>query len=133
MDYENEQWRDIPNAAGLYQVSNDGRVRRGERILKHGKDHYGTHSVTICVNMNKRSLLLAGLILETFGSARPLNHICAHRDGNKDNLHINNLYWAPRPGVPKAWRGPSKKEREKAAKKQAAAEGKTADVFSFWF
>ena len=35
-----EIWKDIPGYQGLYQVSNYGRVKSLERLVKNGKDRF---------------------------------------------------------------------------------------------
>ena len=36
-----EEWRDVLGYEGLYEVSDQGRVRRNGKILKPGKNNWG--------------------------------------------------------------------------------------------
>lgn len=90
-------WKDIKGYEGIYQVSDDGRVRRiydtvPPKILK-GKD--GLYpNVTLSVGCHKKSFNIHRLVAETFleipeGKNMEVNH----KDGNKWNNDVSNLEW----------------------------------------
>lgn len=98
-----EEWRDIPNYEGLYQVSNLGRVKSlarktnqtnknrhvKEKILCQRKQKYGYKEVTLRNNNKRVHHRVHRLVMLAFvGSSKlPVNHI----DGNKSNNIVSNL------------------------------------------
>lgn len=98
----NEEWRDIKDYEGLYQVSNLGRIksfarkdRLGrpvyDRILKQSISSYGYCVVTLHKNGKARQRLVHRLVLEVF-SDNPYNKpYINHVNGVKTCNVINNL------------------------------------------
>ena len=102
-----EQWKDIPNYEGYYQISNLGRVKSLERILiKNGKKcvykalikktnigKRGYWIVGFCKNKKESQKKIHRLIAESFipnfENKPHINHI----DANKLNNDISNLEW----------------------------------------
>ena len=91
---QNEIWRDVVGYEGLYEVSNLGRIRRGERIKKPHVDHGGyltvwlsEHSKMKCLKVHR---IVALAFIPNHESKRTVNHI----DGNKQNNCVDNLEWA---------------------------------------
>lgn len=103
-----EQWRDIQDYEGLYQISNLGRVKSCERICKTGNG-LGEHLLPeklLKLSLVKGYLQIAlhkegkykyykvhRLVAQTFipnpDNKEQVNHI----DGNKQNNCIDNLEW----------------------------------------
>lgn len=90
------EWRDIPGFEGLYQVSDDGRVKsfwhKRPRVLKHGICNNGYCLVVLVDENHKRhSCRIHQLMAEVFipnPENKPgINHI----DGNKQNNVLTNL------------------------------------------
>lgn len=101
-----EEWRDIPEYEGFYQVSNLGNVRSVTRTLlyntgkyytirgkirKQHKDSHGYYTVTVSKN-NKQyrkwvHRLVAAAFLQNYIDDMVINHI----DGCKSNNCISNL------------------------------------------
>ena len=44
-----EEWRDVPDTAGRYQVSSLGRLRRGDLLMAIHCDRYGYPRATIYI------------------------------------------------------------------------------------
>lgn len=111
-----EEWRDIPDWEGLYQVSNLGRVRGvprehvrlgkggkpatfryGYRLLKPGKKDTGYLLVVLSDVTNGRQKV-AGvhrLVCEAFHGPRPSwEYEVAHGDHDRQNNIASNLRWA---------------------------------------
>lgn len=108
-----EEWRDIPNFVGIYQVSNTGRVRSIDRTVRHMGPHnkdenfkykgkirkksvnrYGYETVLLSHPDGRKKLkrvhrLVAECFLEKHNSVNVVNHI----DGNKLNNNVENLEW----------------------------------------
>jgi hypothetical protein len=95
-----EQWRNIKDYEGLYQVSNEGRVKSlwfgREKILKGGKDKDGYLLVKLCQDgkqvMKKVHRLVAQAFLENPNNYEQVNH----KDEDKTNNHVENLEWCNR-------------------------------------
>ena len=82
-----------------YIVSNLG----GVRSFKWGRtseisgttETTGYTQVWLSNKLTKKSgvRMLHHLVMEAFGSRKPIGHQCNHKDGNKTNNHIDNLEW----------------------------------------
>ncbi len=91
-----EIWKPIKYYEGLYEVSNFGRIRKGERLKAQNKNNSGYFLVTLYKNNIKHIYLVHRLVAETFIS-NPNNHPCVnHKDENKENNRVDNLEWCTR-------------------------------------
>lgn len=92
---ETEEWRDIPDYEGLYQVSSFGRVKSlyfgKERILKPKKDKCGYLHVILCKNGKRKSFLVHRLVAKCFLEPIKGKDIINHIDENPSNNHVDNL------------------------------------------
>lgn len=99
------EWRDIPSLDNLYQVSNDGQVRRKPgtykrkmkvdgRVVKSRPDKDGYLIINFEVNRRRVTSKVHRLVAEAFipNPMPEVNHI----DGNKQNNHASNLEWCDR-------------------------------------
>jgi hypothetical protein len=102
-----EQWKDIPDYEGYYQISNLGRVKSLEKTLiisgkkciykalmkKNGISKRGYWEVGFCKNgkecRKKVHRLLAICFIDNPKNHPQVNHI----DGNRLNNEISNLEW----------------------------------------
>lgn len=100
-----EQWKDIKDYEGYYQVSTYGRVRGLDRLDSRGQRCYqkelvgnkcsnGYISVSLCKNAKQKQYHVHRLVLETFIGLCPEGMECCHFDGDRTNNHITNLRWA---------------------------------------
>ena len=98
-----EQWKDIPDYKGLYQISNLGRVKsfrqsskygcQKEYILKPAIANNGYAQVTLYDNTKKRKFLVHRLVATAF-IPNPSNFPqINHKDENRLNNSIENLEW----------------------------------------
>lgn len=103
-----EIWKDIEGYEGLYQVSNLGRVRSLDRIVKFsdghsqpmkgkilvfGKNHGGYWQVGLSKNSKSTRKSVHRLVAETF-IPNPNNYPCVnHKDEVKTNNRVDNLEW----------------------------------------
>lgn len=112
-----EVWRDIPGFEGYYQASNMGRIkslsrqifisksnrsigyyrRVNERFLKPGLTSNGYFSCTLWVEHESHQQTIHSLVLESFSGLRPDGLYGCHKDDDKTNNRLENLYW----GTPK--------------------------------
>lgn len=105
-----EQWRNVPDYEGLYQVSNKGRVRsldhivpgsRGGERLVRGKVLKQTKSGNyFCVHLSKKGkskvLNTHEIVAFSFLGKRPKGYHIHHKDGNSYNNIPQNLeYLSP--------------------------------------
>ena len=102
-----EEWKDIPNYEGLYQISNLGRIKSLEKMLKN-KNGYrkseekilipqrrknGYLKVELYKNGQRKTFMIHRLVGEAF-VFKPENKCeINHKDGNKENCCVSNLEW----------------------------------------
>jgi hypothetical protein len=94
MKNANVIWSDVPDYEDLYEVSNQGHVRRKgkTKCLKPVITSCGYQQVTLSKNNIRVSRLIHRLVAAVFvdgDTSLSVNHI----DGNKQNNCFNNLEW----------------------------------------
>lgn len=93
---QNEEWREIPETNGLYEVSNCGRVRSWARtkpvILKGYLDKDGYRLVRLCVEGQRKGVGVHRLVLLAFVGDSDLQG--NHLNGIKDDNRLDNLEYA---------------------------------------
>lgn len=103
----NEEWRDIPDFEGLYQVSNRGNVRRLTQDRRHRTGAYwpvtqhlprdGYLYVTLSAKPRIcKRFSVHYLVTLTFLGPRPANVEVHHRDHRRTNNHLLNLEYVTR-------------------------------------
>lgn len=95
-----EEWIDIPEYSGNYQVSNLGRVKslfKGrEQILKKTISD-GKFKVQLYLKPGKfKNELVGRLVCRLFKGEPNENDVLVYRDGNKLNDKPDNLFWISR-------------------------------------
>jgi hypothetical protein len=109
-----EEWRAIVGYEGLYEVSDQGRVRsvdrvvhrRGSyrnrecvqrtrgRLLRPGTDDKGYRYVNLHKENKARTIFVHTLVLEAFVGPPPSpQHVCRHGDNIPGNNKSKNLCW----------------------------------------
>lgn len=104
------EWKPVKGYEGLYEVSNDGRIKalkkrvdRGkchreweEHFLKQAADMNGYLRTSLAMNGKNTTIKVHRLVAETFipnpENKPEVNHI----DGNKQNNDVSNLEWCTR-------------------------------------
>lgn len=95
-----EFWKDVKGYEGLYQVSNEGRVkslnykRTGkEKILCPKKHNKGYLQIQLMNGDKNKTYTIHRLVAEAF-IENPDNLPCVnHKDENKKNNNVENLEW----------------------------------------
>lgn len=101
-----EEWVEVPEYEGYYEVSSLGRIRRMPRhsadkntaifrgrVLKptiHGSGYLIT---ILSKNNQKKWVQMHRLILEAFVGISPDAHLACHNDGDRTNNALSNLRW----------------------------------------
>ena len=103
-----ENWKDIKGFEGLYQVSDNGRVksldryRKGKRgaltickgrILSPHKGKNGYIQICLCKENHKYTPLVHRLVGEAFIPNKDNLPCIDHIDGNRENNSADNLRW----------------------------------------
>ena len=94
-----EQWRPIPGFDGLYEASDQGRIKRvaGGRGAKPGrilrpKNHTGGYkTVTLSKNSEYYQWLVHRLVCAAFLGPAPQGVTVNHKDGDRANNRLDNL------------------------------------------
>ena len=98
--FETETWRDIKKSAGLYQISDCGRVRSfwygKEKILRPSVNSAGYMHLTLCVNGKRIYCNVHVLVAEEFVPNPENLPEVNHKDGDKLNNCAWNLEWTTR-------------------------------------
>ena len=90
-----EEWKDIKGYEGIYQVSNEGRVRsvRKQKLMKPKTDKKGYKVIQFSVNGKRRAFKVNRLVAQAF-IENPNNLPCTnHKDCNPANNRVENLEW----------------------------------------
>jgi len=89
------KYKEIKEFPG-YFVGADGTVlNRCAKQLVYNRDIDGYVRVRLSKNGKRTHKKTAVLVLQCFVGPRPAqSHQAAHKDGNKENNHLSNLYWA---------------------------------------
>lgn len=98
-----EAWKPVLGYLGLYEVSDQGRVRSVTRVIGNrtwpgkiritGAHPRGYRSVVLSVAGSRRSVLVHRLVLEAFVGPCPPGMEACHQDGDRTNNVLVNLRW----------------------------------------
>ncbi len=103
-----EMWKDIPEYEGLYAISNQGRIKSlprkvntkggakrvvNEAVLSLGKNWNGYPLVCLSKNHEKKYVLVHRLVAQCFLIQNGKKWQVNHKDGTRDNNHVDNLEW----------------------------------------
>ena len=93
-----EQWRDIAEYDGVYQVSDQGQVRNTQtrKILQPVKMKNGRLYVTLSIIGFQRKCTVHSLVASAFLGDCPPNHEITHGDGDCTHNEASNLEYVTR-------------------------------------
>lgn len=99
-------WRPVVGYEGLYEVSGHGQVRSVPRTDSLGRPQggvilktylsYGYQALKLSKDGKKRHHDVHVLVLESFKGSRPEGCQGCHRDDDRTNNRLLNLYWGTR-------------------------------------
>lgn len=88
-----EQWKPIAGYEGLYEISDQGRVRSKTRIFGDKPDPFGYCRISLRKNLVQKNAYVHILVLEHFVSPRPVGCECRHLNGKSTDNRLENLSW----------------------------------------
>ena len=86
-----ENWKPVLGYEGLYEVSDQGRVKNKKGLIL--KDRFKTPMRYRSVVLNKKEKTVSSLVLEAFVSPRPHKMVVRHLNGNAQDDRLCNLTW----------------------------------------
>lgn len=109
MTTQEETWRPVVGYGGYYEVSDLGRVRSLDRMVRHGRgsgeakragrvlrikrQSDGRRIVILSRDGARRTMRVSTLVLEAFVGSRPPGLVACHNDGDHTRNHLDNLRW----------------------------------------
>jgi hypothetical protein len=106
-----EAWKPIAGYEGLYEVSDQGRVRSCDRFvlvrrkhkihqkplqgrfLRQTKNNHGYFTVALSRNCQPKTYSVHGLVLTAFVGPKPEGFECCHWNGDPTDNRLENLRW----------------------------------------
>lgn len=90
-----EEWRDVKDYCGYYQVSNFGNVYsvRSDKQLKHSKNRGGYLFVVLCTDSKPKQFKVHRLVAISFLTNPDNKPQVNHIDEDKTNNRLDNLEW----------------------------------------
>ncbi len=129
--FKEEKWKTIPETRNQYQVSDHGRLRSVDRIIKRQDGFQVVYKGkilrqsllngyrTILLSAIKKRFYVHILVAEVFLYKKPsTNYVVDHKDDNKLNNKVGNLQWITR-----------KQNIQKAYNTKVAAKSKGAEHY----
>ena len=142
---KNEEWRDVVGYEGLYQVSDQGRVKSLERtfidkigreryvkecILKPVIDRYGYLLVSLYAGGKQKNLMVHRLVCEAFNDNRDEKPEVNHINEIKTDNRACNLEWSTRKD--NCHHGPRNERVGKAKSKPVAQYAQDGELIKVW-
>lgn len=87
-------WKDLIDYNGLYLISNEGEIANMKgHIIATRKNQRGIVMISLRKNNKSHHHTVALLMLRSFNQPCNPGETSYYKDGNPENLHINNLGW----------------------------------------
>lgn len=104
-----ERWLPVPGYEGVYEVSDQGRVRSLDRADSRGRSRTGRvlslriqpsghRTVSLCTNAKRRIFHVHHLVLMAFVGPRPTGMEGCHWNDDPTDNRVENLRWDTRSG-----------------------------------
>jgi hypothetical protein len=95
-----EQWKPVLGYEGLYEVSDQGRVRslRSGKLMRQSVANTGYMQLNLSGNDGPQLKHAHRLVLEAFVGPCPNGMEGCHANGNRQDNRLNNLRWDTRKG-----------------------------------
>lgn len=93
---ESETWKDVAGYEGLYQVSNLGRVKNRDKLMKLRIKRDGYVGVVLFKDGRRKDELVHRLVAKAFIENAKEKPEVNHRDGVRTNNCVSNLEWCTR-------------------------------------
>ena len=90
-----EEWRPVPGFERFYSVSNLGRIRRDEQIVRPTPKRNGYLGYTISKPSRRSSHWVHWLVATVFLGPRPTGHHIHHKNGDHTDNAADNLQYMP--------------------------------------
>lgn len=87
------RWLPVPGYEGVYEVSEQGEIRRYGKERRTTVDKKGYVRITLSKNGKVRNFLVSALVCKAFHGPRPEGCEAAHIDGDQKNNRADNLCW----------------------------------------
>ena len=106
-----ERWRPVVGFEGLYEVSDQGRVRGLDRLIAHPRGGvrrwpgrvlracvmpHGYLEVSLCKDGTRTLRTVHSVVAEAFHGPAPAGHEVAHENGRRADCRASNLSWKTR-------------------------------------
>ena len=91
-----EQWKDIPDYEGIYQISNMGRVRNNKGIVLTNKTTGKYNHILLCKNGDRKNFTIHRLVAEAFVPNINNYPIVNHINENSRDNRASNLECVPK-------------------------------------
>lgn len=103
----NEVFKSVPEWENMYEVSNFGRVKSIERVVKSNSGTRLVKERFLKLHLDKKGYKVCSLSINGFLKSFKIHRLVAltfianpenkpevnHKDGNKQNNHVDNLEW----------------------------------------
>jgi hypothetical protein len=95
---ESVEWRRVVGFAWHYEISDNGQVRsiKTGRILKTQCSATGYATITLRRDGKNYARYVHRLVAQAFFGIRTSDKVVNHKDGNRQNNHVDNLEWCTR-------------------------------------
>lgn len=94
-EMEEREWRKVhlDYYANSHQISNDGQVYSNiSKLILKQHERNGYKAVGLCFKNKRKTCYIHDLVASAF-LGRKEGHVVNHKDGNKQNNHVQNLEW----------------------------------------